>query len=355
MSVERYRSPEFGQHGSMWGGESLDFGGSRKSVPLVSVLTPVFNGAKYLPECLASVRNQTHPRVQHIIVNDGSTDGTQGLLDTYKSSGCIEAVVVVEQLQAGEAAALNNAWTHVRGEYAVVLNADDRLHPDAISTLVNELAPFPGSAGAYPSWNVIDETGRTIGSRRYQPFDPGLFYGDFINLVGPGAMFRVGHVKHQELRSERWLTLADYEFWLRLSLSGSFIAVDMCLADWRLHSEGLTARSRNKSLATCLVALCNDFYATQNLPASIRKYNRQARSMSRYRAASYKLFDRAIPGRRLMLTSALTLFARQSAGPQRRRSLLVVLAVYAMPISGWIMRRNARLGFPGIVWNEGAT
>src|SRR5688572_23602687 len=87
---------------------------------LVSILTPSYNYAQFIGDCLLSVTNQTHPNIEHIVVDDASTDGT---VDVLRDTGT--SVRWVSEPDRGQSHALNKALAMSEGEIIGWLNADD--------------------------------------------------------------------------------------------------------------------------------------------------------------------------------------------------------------------------------------
>lgn len=102
--------------------------------PLVSIMTPCFNGEKFVARFLESVLDQTYMNIELIFVNDGSTDKTEdivlGFKDRFTERG-IELTYIYQQ-NAGQAAAINQALTLLRGKYVTWPDSDDILHRDNI-------------------------------------------------------------------------------------------------------------------------------------------------------------------------------------------------------------------------------
>ena len=98
------------------------------SAPLVSVLIPCFNAAAFVGAALESVLAQTYAPIEVIVVDDGSTDGSAGVLDQFRARG----VTVITQANAGQCAAANRALSAVNGAYIKFFDADDLLHPEMI-------------------------------------------------------------------------------------------------------------------------------------------------------------------------------------------------------------------------------
>ncbi len=94
----------------------------------VSVIIPVYNGIRYLPETLASVRRQTRPVDEIILVDDGSTDNTGVWIDSLND----EKIVACHQKNSGQAAARNLGIEKSRGDLVALLDSDDLWEPEKI-------------------------------------------------------------------------------------------------------------------------------------------------------------------------------------------------------------------------------
>lgn len=105
------------------------------TLPLVSILVPVYNGAPYLRECLDSVLSQTHANLQVVIVDDGSTDASAEIAEGYAAGDA--RVEVHCQPNGGVSAARNALLSHVRGEYFLFVDADDWIEPHTVHWLLS--------------------------------------------------------------------------------------------------------------------------------------------------------------------------------------------------------------------------
>src|SRR5262245_33558236 len=117
---EHARQPAIDAHPNM----TLKSPSSRTRV--VTVVIPCYNQARYLGEAIESVRRQTHQDVEIIVVDDGSTDNTVEVAQSY------EGVRAVSQRNQGQGAARNKGLEHATSAYIVFLDSDDRLLPRAL-------------------------------------------------------------------------------------------------------------------------------------------------------------------------------------------------------------------------------
>lgn len=106
---------------------------------LISVIIPVYNGEKYLSECLDSVLNQTYQNLEIIIVNDGSTDNTQNIIDNYAKKDSRISKIVFET-QKGVATARNTAVDNAKGGFLAFVDSDDYINDDYLEMLLNQMS-----------------------------------------------------------------------------------------------------------------------------------------------------------------------------------------------------------------------
>ena len=101
--------------------------------PLISVIIPVYNVAKYLPRCLDSVYQQTYNNLEIILVDDGSTDNSLEICNQYAKQD--KRIVVIHQENGGLSAARNSGMDHMQGEFFTFIDSDDWVTPDYCEVL----------------------------------------------------------------------------------------------------------------------------------------------------------------------------------------------------------------------------
>ena len=111
----------------------------------VSVVITNYNYARYLPACVESALGQTHPNVEVIVVDDGSTDDSLAVLAGYRGD-----VKVMAQANGGQGAAFNTGFTHSNGEVIIFLDADDLLDPDAAAVAASLLSTAEVAKAHWP-------------------------------------------------------------------------------------------------------------------------------------------------------------------------------------------------------------
>ncbi|MFA6286227.1 MAG: glycosyltransferase family A protein [Opitutaceae bacterium] len=116
--------------------------------PLVSIVMPAFNAARWLPAALDSALAQTYPHFELIVVDDGSSDDTPAILENYRTS---HGIRVITQTNQGQSAAANRGLAEARGDYVKFFDADDVMSPGMLAAQVAALANQPGCV-AYGTW-----------------------------------------------------------------------------------------------------------------------------------------------------------------------------------------------------------
>jgi glycosyltransferase involved in cell wall biosynthesis len=127
-----------------------------RRVMLATVLITSYNYATYLPDAIDSALAQTHPDVEVVVVDDGSTDDSRDIIGRYG-----DRIVPVLQENAGQAAATNAGFAASRGDVVCLLDADDVLAPEKVAHVV--AAVDPAVSVVYHQLQMIDHEGRPIG------------------------------------------------------------------------------------------------------------------------------------------------------------------------------------------------
>jgi len=207
--------------------------------PLVSIVTPTFNSARYISRCIESVLSQDYPRIEYLVMDGASTDGTVAVLDRY--AGRLQYVSAPDK---GAADALNNGFARSSGQIVAWLNADDEYLPGAVSTAVRGLANHPQAGVLYGAGDWVDDTGREIGHYPVRsPYCAEMLEQD-CGICQPAAFLR-----REAMESVGWFDPSlhfafDYDLWIRISREYSFVAVPERMALSRMHGENKTLGGR---------------------------------------------------------------------------------------------------------------
>jgi glycosyltransferase involved in cell wall biosynthesis len=128
----------------------LGTGAEHRHMPAISVLVPVYNVERYLAECLESLRGQTFQDFEAICINDGSTDGSRGIIAEFvKADG---RFTVIDKANSGYGASMNQGLAAARGEHVAFLESDDFFEPTALATLHDAIVRFDAEVAKANFW-----------------------------------------------------------------------------------------------------------------------------------------------------------------------------------------------------------
>ncbi len=221
--------------------------------PLVSIVTPVLNGARFLPECLRSVRAQSHAPLEHLVIDGGSSDGSCELAEAAGAR-------VVSGRDRGMYDALRKGFELARGEILGWQNADDRYaHEEAVAWGVAHLQAHSEADLVWGRFRFIDALGEELRARPpgREPArqDAILRY----NHIPPHATFvRAAALRGGDLLPDpRWQYAGDWEWFVRLHRGGlRFTHLPRVLADFRLHAASKTSTWRRREKLREWRAIC---------------------------------------------------------------------------------------------------
>ena len=228
--------------------------------PLVSVLMPCYNAAATLEEALQSLKNQTLIDFELVVVDDGSTDETLAILQTWAQRD--RRIRVLSQPHQGIIGALNGGLSACRAAYVARMDADDRCHARRLELQVKfldihpEISVVSCRVSSFPAAQVRQ------GFRVYMEWlnallsDADIRREIFVEspLPHPSVMFRRQAVLQAGAYQERgWAE--DYDLWLRLYLqSARFARLPEVLLEWRERADRLTRTDSRYSLENFLRA-----------------------------------------------------------------------------------------------------
>lgn len=226
-----------------------------QSKALVSVLIPAYNDAKFVGQAIESVLAQSlRDDLEIIVVDDGSTDNTADVVRSFGS-----AVTLLQQQNAGVAAARNHAIRHASGEYIAFLDADDLWHPRKLEMQVGHLRHCgrcvavycnkqelrPDADGQWPEPQWRDEGLDAVCANPEQSgwLYRALLFDSIIHtttiMVPKRIIDQIGWIDESLRKGE------DLDYWLRLSRLGEIHMMDAVLSSYRIHPASLTHRVSN--------------------------------------------------------------------------------------------------------------
>jgi len=227
--------------------------------PLVTIITPAYNRYDLIEETIVSILSQDYPNFEYIVINDGSTDKTLEVIKKYK-----DKIKIISHENIGETRTVNRGFDLANGEIIGVVNSDDPLLPNAISTMVNFMVKNPHILVVYPDWIMIDGEGKEI--ERINTYEY-----SYINMIrwhhcmpGPGALFRKTLLEKINGRDPKFKYVGDFDFWLRAGLLGSFARIPKFLATFRVHKNSASISQTGVKMSNEHVALVKKIFSRIN-------------------------------------------------------------------------------------------
>lgn len=211
--------------------------------PLVSVIIPAYNADQFVAGAIRSVLGQTYPRIEVIVVDDGSTDCTAEVVASFGS-----AVRCLRQSNTGVSMARNKGANVAVGDYIGFLDADDEWLPRKIDVQVGRLTARPEAVASFTASVHVDErTGAEVTEtcRVHPDMVEGLLL--YSSIVGAGAssvLIRrdvASRVGGFDLDLSQ---CADWDMWIRLAELGPLDIVDEPLVRYRVHRANMSRNIR---------------------------------------------------------------------------------------------------------------
>ncbi len=206
--------------------------------PVVTVVTPTYNMAKYLEETIESVLSQDYPHIDYLVMDGASTDGTQEILRKYQ-----DRLRFRSEPDGGQADAVNKGFLDSRGRVFAFLNADDTYLEGAVGKAVTHLMANPGAAVVYGEGVHVFENGEVMARYPTQSFSASTLSRNCY-ICQPTSFLWADVFESVGMLDTSVIAL-DYDLWIRLAQRGySFVKVDDDLATSRLYRENKTLRDR---------------------------------------------------------------------------------------------------------------
>jgi len=213
--------------------------------PLVSIITPVYNGSEYLENLIQSVLNQTYPNIEHIIIDDGSQDNEATVSILRKHS----RLRWWSQSNKGQYATMNDGLSAARGQIICFVNADDLVSPDAVKTAVQSIRDDPLLDGLFGITNYIDQNGNDC--VYWLPFRMASisFYPYFGHISHCSLYIKKESIQQHGLSFNPSLRfVGDYEWIIRIHKARLRIGmIRRELSKVRIHTDQASQKNRNAS------------------------------------------------------------------------------------------------------------
>ena len=208
--------------------------------PRITIVTPVFNGERFLEETIRSIVDQGYPNLEYIIVDDGSTDGTAEIIKQYEPY----LSRWITQANQGMYVALNAGFAQASGEIMGWVNANDKLHTKGLFIVGSVFGTFPEVKWITGRPTVFDNEGMTVmvqdlphwsrkrflaGANRYIQQESTFWRRSLWEMAG-------GYL------SPSYRAAGDFELWTRFFRHTQLYSVDALIGGWRFHSDSASHR-----------------------------------------------------------------------------------------------------------------
>ena len=253
----------------------------------VTVIMPVFNTEKFLSEAIESVLKQTHQKFSFIIIDDGSTDSSASIIESFAAKD--SRIRLIRQQNLGHAESMNRALQLSSTDWAFRLDSDDVMLPHRIEKQISFIQSQPEITIASCRANYIDDKGRIFGAtandlKTVSDLRKLVRRGDAVGLLQPGVVMRRDRVMAiGGYRGQFW-PADDIDLWTRLAEQGRLILIqDEILMKYRIHRTSIiTSNFMNSRKQYEWVRACIDARRNHHSEPDINEFSHIWNSVSRW-------------------------------------------------------------------------
>jgi hypothetical protein len=250
---------------------------------LVSIITPSFNQAAYLEQTILSVLSQDYPRIQYIVIDGASTDGSVEVIRKHES----KLAHWESEKDNGQADAINKGFAHATGEIIAWLNSDDYYLPGAVSAAVKVFESNPDAVLVYGNMLAVDENGKTFNTLTYKQ----LTLDDLLcfQIIGQPAVFmRRSALQKTSGLDSSFHFLLDHYLWIQLAQHGRILHANQTWAAARYHAEAKN-RAKAAEFGRDAFRILENVAQDSNLAPALARVGRRAHASAHRVDARYLL------------------------------------------------------------------
>ena len=211
--------------------------------PLVSIVTPSFNQARYIEATIRSVLMQEYPRIEYLVVDGGSSDGTVDIIRKYASRDGFTPSIHwwVSEKDKGQTDAINKGFARATGDILAWINSDDTYEPGAVAAAVQYLVEHPEAGMVYGDCNFIDEDGNVIGKFAARQTDYKKLRRGYVHIPQQTMFFRANYWQELGPLDPSFYFAMDYDLWVRIAKHAPIQYLPgQTWANFRIHTSSKT-------------------------------------------------------------------------------------------------------------------
>jgi O-antigen biosynthesis protein len=230
--------------------------------PRITLVTAVYNGESYLEDTIRSILGQGYPNLEYIIVNDGSSDGTEDIIRKYEA----HLAWWTSQPNGGLYAALNTGFARATGDVLGWLNSSDKLHTNGLFVVGSVFSTFPQVEWITGRPTVFSDDGMTVELQDLRRWSRFRFLAGNNRHIQQESTFwrrdlwdRAGGALSTAYRAE-----GDFELWTRFFRHAQLYSVDALIGGWRFHPNSLSHHNVDRYNHGCDSIVLQELHSTQN-------------------------------------------------------------------------------------------
>lgn len=207
----------------------------------VSVIIPTYNRPKWLPETIESVFAQTYPHIELIVVNDGSTDNTEAIIEPYR-----DRITYISKENGGPGSAVNAGIKASTGKYIARVDDDDLFLPEKVELQVNMFQQRPELGLIGTDHYIINSEGNITRTAEVPDFSRhGIFLTLLRNCIFSQPTVMVRKECHEKIGLYKNTYAQDYDMWIRIARRYPVGVIHKPLAMYREHGSNRSGLSSN--------------------------------------------------------------------------------------------------------------
>lgn len=236
--------------------------------PLVSVIVPSYNHDQFIEATINSVLNQTYPKIELLIIDDGSTDNTPMIIEKLAEWYPENITSINQGSNKGVPIRWNELLAHVNGEFLLPFASDDLLPPTAVEKRVKYLQEHSDVDVLVTDFDVISAEGKILKGNqklnlvpqfeRFYQIDLNNLYSELLfgNFIPGGAVFiRLERVSKNEVYQDpNCPNLSDYELWLRLAFRYKWAYLSESTWIYRWHGNNFSSPTNPKNSTLTVIS-----------------------------------------------------------------------------------------------------